>query len=127
MTDASAPEPTDAAWPKWAGYGLALGGAVILDWAMSESSDKNSCEDDENDSNSDTDQNDEEKSKSREKGDRWKSADDPLQQLEEIEEAQKEVRKGKIDHHIDSIEKSRQRAKHRLRRIRSFEDSKNFD
>jgi RHS repeat-associated protein len=34
--DVAIPEPTDAAWPKWVGYGLVFGGAVALDWLMNE-------------------------------------------------------------------------------------------
>ena len=49
------------------------------------------------------------------KGDRFKSGNDPLQQLDEIEKAQRKVRQGKSNQIIDSIEKSRQRARNRLR------------
>ena len=52
---------------------------------------------------------------SRQKGDRMTSEDNALDQLSEIEEAQRRVRKGKSDQIIDSIEKSKQRAKHSLR------------
>lgn len=37
--DVAIPEPTDAAWPKWAAYGLALGGALLYD-ACTESDDE---------------------------------------------------------------------------------------
>ena len=33
-TDAAIPDPTDAAWPKWVGYGAALGGAALIDWLI---------------------------------------------------------------------------------------------
>ena len=33
-TDTAIPDPTDAAWPKWAGYGAALGSAALLDWLI---------------------------------------------------------------------------------------------
>lgn len=33
-TDTAIPDPTDAAWPKWVGYGAALGGAALLDWLI---------------------------------------------------------------------------------------------
>ena len=40
------PEPSDAAWPKWAGYAVALAGAVavdaVIDAVFNESSDGNS-------------------------------------------------------------------------------------
>lgn len=51
------------------------------------------------------------------KGDRLKSADDKLQQLKEIEEAQRKVRQSKSDQTIDSIKKSEQNAKKQLREI----------
>jgi len=35
-TDLAAPEPSDLAWPKWAGWGAAIGGAALLDWMMNE-------------------------------------------------------------------------------------------
>ena len=35
-------EPTDLAWPKWAGWGAAIGGAALLDWMMNEGDDQ--CE-----------------------------------------------------------------------------------
>lgn len=47
----------------------------------------------------------------RQKGDGMTSSDDPLQQLEEIEKAQKAVREGKSKKRIDCIGKSKQRAK----------------
>ena len=37
--DLATPEPTDLAWPKWVGWGTAIGGAVLLDWMMSEGED----------------------------------------------------------------------------------------
>lgn len=43
-TDASVPDPTDAAWPKWVGYGLGLSAAGAIDWAMSESTEDQPCE-----------------------------------------------------------------------------------
>jgi hypothetical protein len=58
----------------------------------------------------------------RQKGDRFREGDDPQQQLEEIEKAQQEVREGKSRKLIDSIEKSKQRLKNRLRRIRGLDD-----
>ncbi|MEL6117890.1 RHS repeat-associated core domain-containing protein [Photobacterium sp. SP02] len=33
-TDTAIPDPTDAAWPKWVGYGVALGGAALIDWLI---------------------------------------------------------------------------------------------
>ncbi len=33
-TDTAIPDPTDAAWPKWAGYSAALGGAALIDWLV---------------------------------------------------------------------------------------------
>lgn len=33
-TDTAIPDPTDAAWPKWVGYGAALGGAALIDWLI---------------------------------------------------------------------------------------------
>lgn len=39
--DAVVPDPSDAAWPKWAIYGLALGGAWALDhWVLSKQEDQ---------------------------------------------------------------------------------------
>jgi RHS repeat-associated protein len=44
--DVAVPEPTDAAWPKWVGYGVVLAGAVAVDAAMqSESTEPASAED----------------------------------------------------------------------------------
>ena len=54
---------------------------------------------------------------SRQKGRRMKSGDDPLSQLEEIENAQAKVRKGKSNQIIDKIDKSKQRAKNKLKEI----------
>ena len=34
--DTAIPDPTDAAWPKWAAYGAILGGAILLDYCMSD-------------------------------------------------------------------------------------------
>jgi hypothetical protein len=48
-------------------------------------------------------------------GKRMTNADDALQQLREIERAQKRVRQGKSKQIIDNIEKSEQRAKNRLK------------
>ncbi len=76
-----------------------------------------------NENKEDNDKPCEKESESREKGDRWKSGDDELQQLEEIEKAQQSVREGKIKKQIDSIEKSKQRAKHKLDRIKSLDDA----
>lgn len=50
-------------------------------------------------------------------GERAKSDDDALEKLSDMERAQKAVREGKSDKRIDSIEKSKQRAKHHLRCI----------
>jgi ribosomal protein S5 len=47
--------------------------------------------------------------------------------LEEIERAQKQVRQGKSNQIIDSIEKSRQRAKNQLKQIRRLEDLQDLD
>ena len=58
----------------------------------------------------------------RQKGDRMTSQDDPLSQLSEIENAQRAVRQGKSKQIIDSIEKSRQRAKNRLKDIANDPD-----
>ncbi|TBW50741.1 hypothetical protein EZI54_17735 [Marinobacter halodurans] len=33
-TDTAIPDPTDVAWPKWLGYGAALGGAALVDWLI---------------------------------------------------------------------------------------------
>jgi len=33
-TDATIPDPTDAAWPKWLAYGTALSGAALIDWLI---------------------------------------------------------------------------------------------
>ncbi|MEI8592713.1 RHS repeat-associated core domain-containing protein [Photobacterium sp. Hal280] len=33
-TDTAIPDPTDAAWPKWVGYGIAIGGAALIDWIV---------------------------------------------------------------------------------------------
>jgi hypothetical protein len=63
-----------------------------------------------------------EPSPGRQQGDRMTSTDDALKQLDEIEEAQKKVRQGKSKQIIDSIEKSRQRAKNRLKEIRNPDD-----
>lgn len=38
IADVFTPEPTDAAWPKWVGWGAALGGAALADWLLSENS-----------------------------------------------------------------------------------------
>lgn len=32
--DTVVPDPTDLAWPKWVGYGIALGGAGLFDWII---------------------------------------------------------------------------------------------
>ena len=58
----------------------------------------------------------------RSRGDRMKSTDDPFTQLEEIEQAQREVRNGTSDKIIDSIEKSRQRCKNELKDIANNPD-----
>ncbi len=58
---------------------------------------------------------DKEEKTERQKGDRIKSDDDALQQLEEIENAQRKVRKGKSGQIIDNIEKSKQRANDSLK------------
>jgi hypothetical protein len=50
------------------------------------------------------------------------SKDDAFDQLEEIEEAQRKVRQGKSNQIIDSIEKSKQRAKDRLKDIANDPD-----
>jgi len=41
--DGAVPEPSDAAWPKWAGYALAFGGALALDYCL-DRSDEDACE-----------------------------------------------------------------------------------
>ncbi len=51
----------------------------------------------------------------RQKGDRFTSGDDALGQLEEIEKAQRNVRRGRSGQIIDSIEKSKQRANNSLK------------
>ncbi len=38
--DVAVPEPSDAAWPKWAGYAIGLGLAYGVDWVFSESNDE---------------------------------------------------------------------------------------
>jgi hypothetical protein len=58
----------------------------------------------------------------RTRGDRFREGDDAQQQLEEIEEAQRRARQGKIRKVIDSIEKSRQRLKNRFKGVRRPED-----
>ncbi len=63
---------------------------------------------------------------SREKGKRFKSGDDALQQLDEIEKAQRKVRQGKSKQIIDSIEKSRQRGKNFLKDLKN-RDPKDFN
>ena len=60
----------------------------------------------------------------RQRGDRLRADDDASDQLEEIEEAQRRIRQGKAKGIIDSIEKSRQRAKQQLDDIRSLDDLK---
>lgn len=39
-TDTAIPDPTDVAWPKWVGYGIAGAGAGVILWAASSSSEK---------------------------------------------------------------------------------------
>ncbi|MEO8164055.1 MAG: hypothetical protein ABI619_01535, partial [Betaproteobacteria bacterium] len=56
--------------------------------------------------------------RSRMRGDRMKWSDSALEQLDEIEAAQRLVRQGKSSQIIDSIEKSKQAAKHELDRLR---------
>ena len=51
-----------------------------------------------------------------------KSGDNVFDQLEGIEEAQRKVRNGKLDKVIDSIEKSKQRVKNKLKEIRNLSD-----
>jgi len=64
----------------------------------------------------------------RQQGRRMTSKDNAFDQLEEIENAQRKVRQGKIGGQIiDSIKKSQQRAKNTLDRINSLEDLKDFD
>jgi hypothetical protein len=58
----------------------------------------------------------------RQLGDRFTSADVPLQQLEEIEQAQQQVRDQGKPEAIESIEKSKQRVKNWLRSIRRASD-----
>jgi RHS repeat-associated protein len=58
----------------------------------------------------------------REQGDRMTSKDDPIQQLDEIEEAQRLSREGKIKKIIEKIDKSKQRVKNYLRDIRCIDD-----
>lgn len=58
----------------------------------------------------------------RTKGNRFRDADDPQQQLEQIEDAQRLSWEGKLPVEIDSIEKSKQRLKNRLKQIRSSDD-----
>jgi hypothetical protein len=58
----------------------------------------------------------------RGRGDRFREGDDAQQQLEEIEEAQRKVRQGKIRKVIDSIEKSEQRLKNQFKGVRRRED-----
>lgn len=38
--DTAIPDPSDVAWPKWVGYGIAGAGAGVILWAASSSSDK---------------------------------------------------------------------------------------
>ncbi|MEM6471894.1 MAG: RHS repeat-associated core domain-containing protein [Planctomycetota bacterium] len=63
----------------------------------------------------------------RQIGDRMTSGDDALQQLSEIEVAQRNVRQGKAEQIIDSIEKSKQRAKNQLDGIRNLDDLDDYD
>jgi len=58
----------------------------------------------------------------RRRGDRHRKDDDAIEQLVEIEEAQKKVRQGKSKGIIDSIEISKQRVKRQLDDIRSLDD-----
>jgi len=51
----------------------------------------------------------------RSRGDRFKSGDDAHEQLKQIDEAQRKVRKGESNQIIDSIRKSEQRADHALK------------
>lgn len=57
------------------------------------------------------------KKNSRQRGDRFKSDDDALQQLEEIENAQRFKRRHGRGNDIESTEKSRQRANNRLKNL----------
>lgn len=61
----------------------------------------------------------------RVKGDRWKSKNDALQQLEEMERAQKQYFQGKSNAIVDSIEKSKQRSNNSLKKHNW--DLKNLD
>lgn len=60
--------------------------------------------------------------RARQQGQRMTSRDNPLEQFEEIEAAQRKVRQGKSNKIIDSIEKSKQRDKNRLREMRNDPD-----
>ena len=68
------------------------------------------------------DQTEETPKSSRQKGDVFRDDDDPLQQLDEIEETQRKIRQRKRKGLIDSIDKSRQRARNKLKEIRNSDD-----
>ena len=61
-TDTAVPDPSDAAWPKWVGYGLLLGGAWAVDAIMSDDdtaqseSSEEKCPDNASSSSSDPEQ-----------------------------------------------------------------------
>jgi RHS repeat-associated protein len=69
-----------------------------------------------------TDEDEDEDRPARQKGERWKSDDDPLQQLDEIERAQDKARKSGKPDKIHNIDKSQQRKDHHLRRIKRLKD-----
>jgi hypothetical protein len=54
---------------------------------------------------------------------RFESGEDALDQLSDIESAQKSVRGGKLKRQIDSIRKSKDRAQHKLNRTKSVKDA----
>ncbi len=45
--DLAIPDPSDAAWPKWVGYGLIAGGAYLIDSLLNENTEdgESSCPD----------------------------------------------------------------------------------
>jgi hypothetical protein len=64
----------------------------------------------------------------RKRSSRFRKAKDAQKQLEQIEEAQQAVREGKLPKRIDSIEKSKQRFRNSLKKIRKADDvRKEFD
>src|SRR5438046_1146971 len=59
----------------------------------------------------------------KKRGRRFQRGTDDLEQLEGIEKAQEDVRKGKRKKKIDCIDKSTRRVKNRLKRVKDREDA----